>query len=275
MPKISANSSKTTNSDKEFLKTYNKFPCKICKRPHPLRTCRQFLDMNMKDRLQTVRKYGYCGNCLAHNHSKGTCISKSGCKHCHRFHHTLLHVNPRLVKDLLSTTSRSRSPSPPRSSPPKRERKPSPKTTPKEATTSKSSLTAILRQNTLVLLHTVLVKISSFTSHARCLLESGSTISRVSKGLVEKLDLTSFSLHDETVCPIVLKSRFDTSNKIEGIFRVDNRISLRTPSKSLPETYKKHFPDIFLADSKFYESAPIDSDWGRYISKNHSRRGPY
>ncbi|XP_065370016.1 uncharacterized protein LOC135962172 [Calliphora vicina] len=269
MPKIAASDSKSSHD--ELPRRYHAFPCRICKRPHPLRTCRTFLSMNINDRIHAVRKHKYCSNCLAHDHSHGICFSKRGCKHCHKFHHTLLHVNPRLIKDLLTRRSSSRSPSPQpstsRKSNSSSRSKASLPSTSKSNSSSRSkaslpstskatSLTSILRQNTIVLLPTVLVKVSS--NHTRCLLDSGSTVSRVSKRFVDKLNLTAFSLREETFCPIVLKSRFDPSSKIEGTFRVDNRITLRTPSESLPEHYKTHFRDMFLADSKFYESSSID-----------------
>ncbi|XP_065356224.1 uncharacterized protein LOC135950620 [Calliphora vicina] len=267
MPKIESRSSSSKS-----------YPCRICKRPHPLRTCRKFLAMNMNDRIHAVRKHKYCSNCLAHDHSQGTCLSKHGCKHCHKYHHTLLHVNPRLAKDLLSDHARSRSPSPQRASSSRTRKTSSSKSTNDSllpSTSKSASLTAILRQNTLVLLPTVLVKVGSTTSHARCLLDSGSTVSRVAKKFVDKLDLTAFTLHEETVCPIVLKSRFDSSSKLEGTFRVDNRISIHTPSESLPESYKKNFRDLFLADSKFYESAPIDIIIGADLYPKVIREGVF
>ncbi|KAM7352555.1 uncharacterized protein ACRADG_005013 [Cochliomyia hominivorax] len=259
MPK---NTSKSSKTSKGFLEKYTSYPCRICKRIHPLRTCKRFLDMNISDRIRAVRENNYCSNCLAHDHSRGTCFSNHGCKHCRKFHHTLLHVHPRLAKDLGSIDSIPHS---------SRDSNPTPSPTERSTTTSHShhkepipsttkttSLTSIIRQNSVILLPTVLVKVGSSTAHARCLLDSGSAYSRVSKKLVDQLDLTGYTLKEETICPLIIKSRFDSTSKIEGTFRVDNRIALRTPSQSLPESYKKHFRDLFLADSKFYESASID-----------------
>lgn len=235
---------------------YNSFLCHLCKRPHPLRTCRKFLAMNVTDRIQAVRVHKYCSNCLAHDHSQGTCFTKHGCRQCHKFHHTLLHINPRLRQaKSSSSSSRSRSISPQSST---ARKAPKQSSTPTLTTSKSSSLTAILRQNSIILLPTVLVKIASTTSHARCLLDSGSPVSRISKKLVEKLNLPTLTLKDETICPIILKSRFDSNSRIEGTFRVDNRISLQTPAQSLPESFKNNFRDMYLADSKFYESANID-----------------
>lgn len=244
-------------SQSNLPRKYNSFLCRICKRPHPLRTCRTFLAMNITERIRAVRNHKYCSNCLAHDHSQGTCFTKHGCKKCRKFHHTLLHINPRLLKESTDSSvgSLSRSCSPPPTSKTVRSRDPSPS---KPSTSKSSSLTAILRQNTVILLPTVLVKLTTKTFLARCLLDSGSSISRISKKLVDKLGLTTLTLQDETICPLTLKSRFDSNSKIDGTFRVDNRLTLQTPAQSLPELFKKNFRDLFLADSKFYESAGID-----------------
>lgn len=242
------NSKSTINKRKPFV-------CRICQRSHPLRTCRKFLAMNITDRISAVRTHKYCRNCLAHDHSQGSCFTKHGCRTCNKFHHTLLHINTRLVEDSSSSSSESRSCSPPTTSQRARSRATSPSTS---IQSKPSSLTAILRQNTTILLPTVLVKIDTKNCHARCLLDSGSFFSRISKRLVEKLNLTTLTLQEETICPLTLKSRFDSTSKIEGTFRVDNRLTLQTPIRSLPESFKKHFRDLFLADSNFYESAGID-----------------
>lgn len=234
---------------------HKSFKCRICKGNHPLRMCRKFLAMNVTERIRAVRIHKYCPNCLAHDHSQGSCFTKHGCKICNKFHHTLLHINPRLVEASSSSRSRSRSSSPPTTSKNARARAPSPSTS---LQSKSSSLTAILRQNTVILLPTVLVKIDTTNEHARCLLDSGSPISRISRRIVDKLVLTTLTLEEETICPLTLKSRFDSTSKIEGTFRVDNRLTLHTPTRSLPESFKRNFRDLFLADSKFYESAGID-----------------
>lgn len=243
------------NKPSKLPSRYNSFLCRICKRPHPLRTCRKFLAMNVAERIRVVRTHKYCSNCLAHDHSQGTCFTKHGCKTCKKFHHTLLHINPRLSTTLSESSSRSRSCSPPSTSKSARSRDTS--RTPLPASTS-SSLTAILRQNTVILLPTLLVKIDLKNFHARCILDSASPISRISKKLVEKLDLTTLTLQDETICPLTLRSRFDSNSRIDGTFRVDNRLTIKTPTQSLPESFKRNFRDLFLSDSKFYESAGID-----------------
>lgn len=262
MPKKIASSSNSQQprrrrNPSNTVHKHRPFVCRICNRSHALRMCRKFLSMNVTERIRAVRSHKYCPNCLAHDHSQGTCFTKHGCKTCHKYHHTLLHINPRLLKESSpsSSNSSSRSCSPPTTSKNARSNAPSPST---PLIAKPSSLTAILRQNSVILLPTVQVKIDSKNFHARCLLDSGSAISRISKRLVEKLNLTTLTLQDETICPLTLKSRFDSKSKIEGTFRVDNRLTLQTPTQSLSESFKSNFRDLFLADFKFYESAGID-----------------
>lgn len=117
MPKRSSheqNNQQIRRRQTKLFHKYNSFLCRICNRPHPLRTCRKFLSMNVTDRIRAVRSNKYCGNCLAHDHSQGTCFTKHGCRKCNKFHHTLLHLHPRLNNDPAPSSSSSRlgSPSP-------------------------------------------------------------------------------------------------------------------------------------------------------------------
>ncbi|XP_059216398.1 uncharacterized protein LOC131994114 isoform X1 [Stomoxys calcitrans] len=65
--------------------------CLICKNYHPLRYCRQFLKMAVKDRRRAVVRHKYCLNCLARSHKTAQCTSTNLCQRCERGHHTLLH----------------------------------------------------------------------------------------------------------------------------------------------------------------------------------------
>ncbi|XP_075156580.1 uncharacterized protein LOC142229888 [Haematobia irritans] len=231
------------------------YTCHLCNFPHPLRTCRRFLKMNVNERLSVVQKRGYCINCLAHEHSHGRCFSTSGCRICHSRHHTLLH--PLSTRRKETRTKRSRSPTSAASqSTATSVTRPSGPIPGQERT----SLSSLMRQNSVVLLPTVLVRIDSRKKESlvRCLLDSGSPFSRISRRVVEAHKLTTLTLQDETLCPLVLRSRFDSSIKIETTLRVDNRIAMKTPSKSLSESFKENFPNLLLADSGFFESSPID-----------------
>ncbi|XP_070144859.1 uncharacterized protein [Drosophila kikkawai] len=67
------------------------YRCRICNGSHPLRKCQQFLKLSAHKRLRAVLDNRYCSNCLAHEHSEGTCRSGDQCKTCNQHHHTLLH----------------------------------------------------------------------------------------------------------------------------------------------------------------------------------------
>ncbi|XP_075144867.1 uncharacterized protein LOC142241316 isoform X2 [Haematobia irritans] len=75
--------------------------CLLCKRYHPLRFCRQFLNMDVGSRRREVRRLGYCVNCLARSHRTYECTSEIACRHCREEHHTLLHIAalPRVTLD--------------------------------------------------------------------------------------------------------------------------------------------------------------------------------
>ncbi|XP_037810976.1 50 kDa gamma-zein-like [Lucilia sericata] len=47
--------------------------------------------MSVGERWETVKKYRYCFNCLAHSHMKDKCTSRERCIECMSEHHTLLH----------------------------------------------------------------------------------------------------------------------------------------------------------------------------------------
>ncbi|XP_075151029.1 uncharacterized protein LOC142225137 [Haematobia irritans] len=76
--------------------TNQSYICRLCRQSHPLRKCKRFLDMNILKRQEIVRKYGYCTNCLAHEHSGNTCFTTTGCRYCKKAHHSLLHTHARL-----------------------------------------------------------------------------------------------------------------------------------------------------------------------------------
>lgn len=239
------------------------FACRICRRTHPLRICRKFLNMNTTERKEVVKKYGYCSNCLAHSHSQGSCFTKTGCKYCQKKHHSLLHMHPR-----LSPTS-SRVPSSRYSS--KRTSSRSAKwpnsaqqhlhaPLPETATTNITSLAALFKQNTVTLLPTAIVKIEAngTVQSARCLVDSGTKTSCISKRFVEKHNLTTLELDEDVMCPITLHSYTDSKFKLNTVLKVNNRISVRTPAETLPESVRCHFQHYVLADTHFYKSSSID-----------------
>lgn len=233
--------------------------CKICRRPHPLRKCRRFLEMNLTKRQQVVKTYGYCANCLAHSHSQGSCFTKTGCKRCSKNHHTLLHAHPRLQQRSRKTSS-TRTQSRPKENQKDQEPDSSRSTSRSKTSSEQTSLSAILKQNAVTLLPTILAKINSKNGNSilRCLLDSGSKLSFITSKIVDKLGLTTLALDDETICLLTLISIYDSNIRIQTTLKMNNRVAIHTPNKSLPDSYKKKFQNIMLADSEFYKSGSID-----------------
>ncbi|CAG4957461.1 unnamed protein product [Colias eurytheme] len=65
--------------------------CFHCKKDHVLSECPQFMKLTIQERWDIVKKHRVCFNCLKGKHRKENC-RKSPCKHCKRWHHSLLHV---------------------------------------------------------------------------------------------------------------------------------------------------------------------------------------
>lgn len=228
------------------------YSCHICHTRHPLRLCRKFMGMSTSGRLSVVEKYKYCKNCLAHEHSHGSCFSSQGCKKCHKRHHTLLHPS-------TERTQHQRRPQPEGHAQPTD--RAHPEATPSATNgISAKTLSSLIRQNTIVLVPTVVVRISDgkVKLTARCLLDSGSTVSRVLKRLTDSKNLTTLTLDKESLCPLTLTSRFDSARKVEAMMKVDSRVNIKTPSKDLPADFKDNYVNLCLADSKFYERSTID-----------------
>ncbi|XP_060665650.1 uncharacterized protein LOC132797914 [Drosophila nasuta] len=84
----------------------NSFRCRVCRGVHALRKCPRFAQLTPEKRLRAVLVIKYCPNCLAHQHSGGTCRSCGRCRHCGEDHHTILHM-----RDLSSKQRLARQPS--------------------------------------------------------------------------------------------------------------------------------------------------------------------
>lgn len=192
--KMSANNNSQRKGGDSY-RTTSTFTCRICRKTHALKYCWRFRNMNTTQRMEAVKKYGYCPNCLAHSHSQGSCFTTTGCGYCQKRHHSLLHTHARLQTSKWSWQSSTQK---------------SPKCTTQKPRTSAqptvlpnlTSLTAILQQNAATLLPTALVKIKTNEGkhYARCLLDSAARMSSISKKYVDKLGLTTLELDGETIC---------------------------------------------------------------------------
>ncbi|XP_029055232.2 uncharacterized protein LOC114882514 [Osmia bicornis bicornis] len=83
--------SKTQARSQSYVATdERKQSCVVCKGEHPIYTCSKFLQLSIRDRLNTVRQTKLCLNCLRPNHTVIHC-RLGNCRKCEKKHHTLLH----------------------------------------------------------------------------------------------------------------------------------------------------------------------------------------
>ena len=65
--------------------------CPMCSVKHKLYLCDKFKELIPSERLDQIKKWKRCVNCLAVHHSN--CLSKYNCNVCNKRHHTLLHLD--------------------------------------------------------------------------------------------------------------------------------------------------------------------------------------
>lgn len=181
--------------------------------------------MGANQRKQVVEKYKYCINCLAHKHSQSGCFSNTGCHICRRSHHTLLHQES--IK--------------------------------RESEAVRVVTSSALPPQTITVLPTALVKIvhDRRLYQVRALIDTGCAVSRVIKSTLTKIGIKTIHVEDTLMCQLTIRANSDPKARFSANFRVDNRMSMKTPSHSLPSTFKDKFINLILADPAFYESAPI------------------
>lgn len=70
-----------------------------CKKYHPVRKCRRFLQITVNERIDYIKQKMLCLNCFARGHELRDCPSPYDCFTCLRRHHTLLHQDntPQIV----------------------------------------------------------------------------------------------------------------------------------------------------------------------------------
>ncbi|XP_076661047.1 uncharacterized protein LOC143364788, partial [Halictus rubicundus] len=83
-PQVRTRSYVSTNERKQI--------CIVCKGEHPIYACTKFLQLSVRDRLDTVKRGKLCMNCFRPNHIAANC-RLGNCRKCDRKHHTLLHFS--------------------------------------------------------------------------------------------------------------------------------------------------------------------------------------
>ncbi|XP_050340994.1 uncharacterized protein LOC126767586 [Bactrocera neohumeralis] len=155
--------------------------------------------MNVESRISTIKKKGYCYNCLAISLSYKNCVSKFSCRKCHKKHNTLIHressFRPKSTPEIPNVTSSN----PENAS---NTALPTQNTNNRQAYTttiqsSKSSTQDPLNPSRKqILLGTAMVQIEHNGQRysARALIDSGSEATFISRRLQRSLDIPTHSL---------------------------------------------------------------------------------
>lgn len=81
----------------------NRMQCYMCKQPHPIYGCKEFLSLSTVERGKQVDKLKLCRNCLKSGHTNvGKCGSKRTCSKCNLTHNTLLHIDKTINAPVLN-----------------------------------------------------------------------------------------------------------------------------------------------------------------------------
>lgn len=240
--------------------------CGYCKEDHNLAKCSKFLNLNVQQRIDFVKVNHYCFNCLSNMHLLKKCRSLNTCNHCSKKHHSILHiVNKSRNNAQLNSNAQEFIP--------KQDESVNDKNISSAVCASRYELTAKTYQNNHVLLCTALIKVQNSEQQfvkCRCLLDTGSQKSFISRECVSRLGLTvndsSISVSClgtfNTVCngavDLVFTSHFKSDIRVSTSAFVMEKVTDNIPYVSLPAMICDNFSDLKLADPSFYKSQKID-----------------
>ncbi|XP_067614542.1 uncharacterized protein [Eurosta solidaginis] len=253
----------------KVTKQTTKSMCKMCKSTeHRLRNCSRFCDLNPVERIKFVKSTNGCLNCLSPGHTVTRCTSSYNCSKCHSRHHTLLHAdtlqqpavrNPfKDADNAPSTSAQAR----------KRQESGQP---PSSANQNVKSCHA--NSSTGVLLGTARVHIhhNGTDFSARALIDSGSECSFITERLKRRINLPARKMHAHVSgITNAVSAQVKEASNIELRSPVDPCFSLTTPvlvlaklTGNLPSCHinamtMQAFPDLVLADKRFYVNEDVD-----------------
>ncbi|XP_075157839.1 uncharacterized protein LOC142231104 [Haematobia irritans] len=279
--KVISSMSKKVNSNHTKISSSSSNPlCNLCSNEsHTIRKCPKFLNMNVEDKVSYIRRQNLCLNCFAKAHGVKDCKSPHNCFSCGKRHNTLLHRDfnsSQAVRSIPNPGCQVQVPNP----------HPIQSTVPPTATNYVNTEPISLQPSTSgriqscfashshhVLLGTALVQITHIgvKYFVRALIDSGSQGSFISERVFNILKLPFQSIDAEiaglngvtsakarklatfSICP-----RFTSDFEVDVRALVVPRLSGDLPSTSINRSVLTNFPDIQLADPKFYESDRID-----------------
>lgn len=234
-------------------------PCLVCKGPHPLYRCDQFLQQAVPARIKTVQSHRLCRNCISAVHDTSKCASKFSCRHCSLKHHSLLHLDTNRPKEVSNSNSSSS------------------QGAVNISTTTESSSTVLIgttnRRNFSVL-GTASIRIRDKCGQwipCRALIDSGSQVSAITHNCAVHLGLTRRHSAIEiaglsqtpisrvkgvTTCKFTSYYTSSTEYSCEPI--ILSKITGNIPSISLNPCIRSQYSNLQFADPSFDRPGRID-----------------
>lgn len=220
------------------------YACFICNSDgHTLPKCNKFMNASVEERLQMLKNWRGCKNCLYSNHVTGKCTSKWNCRVCKKRHHSLLHLptsSDEEAKDNIPA----------------------------------SILTATLPRHSNILLGTVVAEIRDSLGRfqtVRLVVDSGSQHSFITQKCVTKLGLSStpfpkkISAIGQTIFDgakgkalCYLKPRQQQAPILNTEAVIIKNITSYLPNFTMPSRLWPQYAKFELADPKFWEPGPVD-----------------
>ena len=231
----------------------NKPRCPICSEDHWIEQCSSFIKLSVHERNQEVKAKNLCFNCLK-PHMMKFCKSKGTCKTCHKRHHTLLHVENYVPRNVVHESKNNDS---------------------SECTSDSTSAVSCnsINSRKFSVMGTALVRINDSSRQFRVLFDGGSQLTFISKRVVNELevqphnetdlDISTFGSYNSVTkrYPIVkihLSNRYDNSKRIEMNCIVENKICNAIQCNDLSEILKDFLISHQNADDVSVETKAVD-----------------
>uniref|UniRef100_A0A0K8WEU6 Peptidase aspartic putative domain-containing protein n=1 Tax=Bactrocera latifrons TaxID=174628 RepID=A0A0K8WEU6_BACLA len=227
---------------------------------HKLRSCPCF--------LTCTKRNNRCINCLGFGHLVSHCTSAFNCSTCHARHHTLLHV--RTVQPISQRVSSTPSDEIPSTSIQAQQSRNFKKSNGKPTTQVQS---CFANSDKGVLLGTAQININhnGVTYAARALIDSGSECSFITERMNRRIKLPARKINaqvsgiNNTVaaqvkesCCVELRSPIDQLISITTNMTVLPKLTRNLPTCHISALTRQAFPDLTLADKRFFVNEPVD-----------------
>lgn len=156
--------------------------CVSCHQAHKIYACNKFKELPQKERFNMVRATRLCFNCLSPYHMAPACQSHLVCSYCKGKHNSLLHFDKQNQAETRKQNNSDKLANQPSASSPNNEQ------------SQIHSCIVSKSMSTHVFLSTAAVLVSNIRGgkqHCRAVLDSGSMVNFISKGLLNKLQIST------------------------------------------------------------------------------------